>query len=220
MPNFLLIRHGETDFNKKMLLPGRLPGIHLNKNGLHQAQMLAEKLAVAPIKAIYSSPLERTLETAAPLARALNLGVIQMPGLLEMDCGEWQGLSVKKLRRQKVWQPVQLNPSLFKFPGGESIADCQSRMVQVIDILRNSYPATDLIAVFSHADPIKETLAFYLGLPLDHYQRLTISPASVSALHIGENGSQLLMLNYNPSFSWNVFMPAKRSQRKSAKQPG
>lgn len=214
MPIFLLIRHGETDFNKKMLLPGHLPGIHLNKNGQRQAQVLAEALAAAPIKAIYSSPLERTLETAEPLARLLKLDIVPMPGLLEMDCGEWQGLSVKKLRRQKVWQPVQRQPSLFRFPGGESIFDCQVRMVQTIDTLRTTHPPTDLIACFSHADPIKEAVAFYLGLPLDHYQRLTLTPASVTALHIGENGSQLLMLNYNPSLTWDTFQPPKASKHK------
>ncbi len=93
MPIFLLIRHGETDYNKKMHIAGRLPNVHLTKKGRQQAQSLADKLANAPIKAIYSSPLERTLETAEPLAKALKLEVIPMPGLLETDCGEWQGQS-------------------------------------------------------------------------------------------------------------------------------
>ena len=219
MPTFLLIRHGETDYNKKMLLPGRLPGIHLNKNGLHQAQALVENLTNAPIKAIYSSPLERTLETAEPLARALNLEVTPLPGLLETDCGEWQGLSIRKLRRQKVWQPVTRNISLFKFPGGESMVDCQNRVVQTIESLRTSHAKSDLIACFSHADPIKQVIAFYLGMPLDHFQRLALSPASVSALHIGENGCQLLMLNFNPSFSWDAFQPPKKARAERTTQP-
>jgi probable phosphomutase (TIGR03848 family) len=215
MPNFLFIRHGETDYNKKMLLPGHIAGIHLNKNGQHQAQLLSEKLSGAPIKAIFSSPLERALETAEPLALALKLQVTPLAGLLELDCGDWQGLSVKKLSRQKIWQPVQKYPSLFKFPGGESFLDCQYRTVQAIESLRSNYSASDLIACFSHADPIKQVLAFYLGLSLDNFQRLTVSPASVSALHIGENGSQLLMLNYNPSLSWDVFKPPKQVKRKA-----
>ena len=104
MPIFLLIRHGETDYNKKMHLAGRLPGVHLNTKGRQQAQAIADKLASLPIKAIYSSPLERTIETAEPLANALKLDVIPMPGLLETDCGEWEGQSVRKLRRLKIWQ--------------------------------------------------------------------------------------------------------------------
>ena len=207
MPTFLLIRHGETDYNKKMHLPGRLANVHLNKKGQQQAQSLADNLATAPINAIYSSPLERTIETAEPLAKALKLDIISTPGLLETDCGEWQGQSVKKLRRQKIWQSVQQHPSLFHFPGGESIAECQHRMVQVFESLRLQHSPQDLVACFSHSDPIKQVVAYYLGLPLDNFQCLYINTGSVTALQISENCSRLLMLNYLPSFTWNAFQP-------------
>jgi probable phosphomutase (TIGR03848 family) len=205
MPIFLLIRHGETNYNKKMLLPGRLPGVHLNKKGQQQAQLLVEALSAAPIHAIYSSPLERTLETAEPLARVLKLEVIPTPGLLETNCGEWQGQSVKKLRRQKIWKSVQLHPSLFHFPGGETIAECQHRMVQVFETLRVQYSDQSLVACFSHSDPIKQVVAYYLGLPLDNYQRLNINTGSVSVLQITEDGSRLILLNHDPSFAWDAF---------------
>lgn len=214
MPIFLLIRHGETDFNKKMYLPGRLPNIHLNDKGRLQAQTLAEKLSVLPIKAIYSSPLERTLETAEPLAGLLKMAVTSTNGLLETDCGEWQGQSVKKLRRQKVWKSVQQHPALFRFPGGEAILDCQHRIVQVFETLRREYADWDLVVCFSHADPIKQLIAFYLGLPLDNFQRLSIDNASISALQITENGARLLMLNNNPSSTWNTFTPPAPIKRK------
>jgi probable phosphomutase (TIGR03848 family) len=219
MPIFLFIRHGETDYNKKMHLPGRLPGVHLNKNGRRQAQAVAEQLANAPIKAIYSSPLDRTMETAKLLADAIKLEIIPMAGFLETDCGDWQGQSVKKLRRLKVWQSVQRFPSLFSFPGGESISECQHRMVQAVESLRIIHAPKDLVACFSHADPIKQVIAYYLGLPLDQFQRLAIDPASISALHISDNGSRLLMLNYNPSFTWDAFQPAKQGDRKPPSQP-
>jgi probable phosphomutase (TIGR03848 family) len=219
MPIFLFIRHGETDYNKKMHLPGRLPGVHLNKNGRRQAQAVAEQLANAPIKAIYSSPLDRTMETAKLLADTLKLEVIPMAGFLETDCGDWQGQSVKKLRRLKVWQSVQRFPSLFSFPGGESISECQHRMVQAVESLRINHAPKDLVACFSHADPIKQAIAYYLGLPLDQFQRLAIDPASISALHISDNGSRLLMLNYNPSFTWDAFQPANQGDRKPPSQP-
>jgi probable phosphoglycerate mutase len=207
MPIFLLIRHGETDYNKKMHLPGRLPNVHLNPKGRKQAQQLAEKLASAPIKTIYSSPLERTMETAEPLAKALKLEIVPIPGLLETDSGEWQGQSVRKLRRQKIWHTVQQHPSLFHFPGGESIAECQHRMVQVIESLRINHAPQDLLVCFSHADPIKEVIAYYLGLPLDNFQRLSVDLASITALQISETGCRLMMLNFNPSMSWEAFQP-------------
>jgi probable phosphomutase (TIGR03848 family) len=204
MPTFLLIRHGETDYNKKMRLAGRMTGIHLNNKGQHQAQLLADKLATAPIKAIYSSPLERTMETAGPLASALKLEIIPLAGLLETNCGEWQGQSVRKLRRQKVWRSLQGHPSLFRFPGGESIADCQFRMVQVFESLCKNHSPEDLVACFSHADPLKQVVAYAIGLPLDQFQRLAIDTASITALQILESGSRLIMLNYNLNLSWEA----------------
>jgi probable phosphoglycerate mutase len=219
MPIFLLIRHGETDYNKKMHIAGRLPNVHLTKKGRQQAQSLADKLANAPIKAIYSSPLERTLETAEPLAKALKLEVIPMPGLLETDCGEWQGQSIKKLRRQKIWQSVQLHPTLFHFPGGESIADCQHRMVQVLESLRLKYSPQDMLVCFSHSDPIKQVVAYYLGLPLDNFQRLCIDTASITALQITEDGSRLIMLNNNLSFNWDVFQPTEPNKPNLTSKP-
>jgi probable phosphoglycerate mutase len=205
MPIFLLIRHGETDYNKKMRIAGRLPDVHINRKGKQQAQSLVEVLAGAPIKAIYSSPLERTMETAEPLANALNLEIIPMPGLLETDCGEWQGQSIRKLRRQKLWQSVQQHPELFHFPAGESVNECQHRIVQVLETLRFKHDPRDLLACFGHADPIKQAVAYYLGLPLDNFQRLSIDPASITALQVQESGSRLLILNYKPSIPWDAF---------------
>lgn len=212
MPTFLLIRHGETDYNKKMHIAGRMSNVHLNQKGQQQAQSLADKLATVPIKAIYSSPLERAIETAEPLAKALKLEIIPMPGLLETDSGDWLGQSVKKLRRQKVWHSLQQHPSLFRFPGGESIAECQHRMVQVLESLLQKHALQDLVACFSHADPFKMLVAYYLGLPLDQFQRLSIDPASITALQITESGTKLITLNYSLNLSWDAFQPPMKKR--------
>ena len=201
MPTILLIRHGENDFVKKGIMPGRMPGIHLNDNGRAQAQAVAEKLRQAPIKAIYTSPLERAAETAEYLAKALGQETIVRPGLMESDIGEWQGKSHKSLRRLKAWRIVQSTPSLFRFPGGESFAECQARMVGEIETLRAQYEEKDIFVCVSHADPIKLAVAYYLGLPLDLFQRLFIAPASITALQVGQMGSYLLALNYDLSFN-------------------
>src|SRR3972149_11234257 len=107
MAILLLIRHGENDFTKKGKLAGRMPGVHLNERGRNQAQELSQALAEVPIKAVYSSPLERALETAAPIAKARGLMIIQEPGLLETDVGQWQGKSVRRLALTRYWRIVQ-----------------------------------------------------------------------------------------------------------------
>jgi probable phosphoglycerate mutase len=201
MPLILLIRHGENDYVKKGRLAGRMPGVHLNERGRQQSQALVEKLSGAPLKAIYSSPLERALETAAPLAAAFGLEVCTLPGLTEMDPGEWQGKSLKGLRQLKLWRLVQAAPSRMRFPGGESFIEAQQRIVRELEQLCARHDARDLVACVFHADPIKLVVAFYLGLPIDLFQRLAVSPGSITALHLGEAGSQLLTLNYDPLFS-------------------
>jgi probable phosphomutase (TIGR03848 family) len=180
MPTILLIRHGENDYVKEHRLPGRKPGIHLNDKGVIQAKTVAKHLKKAPIKAVYSSPLERTMETAKPIAKALKLPVIPRQGLIETDVGKWQGKKVKKLSQSKNWVRVQLSPSRFRFPGGERMEDAQHRFVEEIEYLTGKHDPNDMLVCVSHADPIKLVVAYYLGLPLDMYQRLSVSPVCCS----------------------------------------
>jgi len=201
MPTILLIRHGENDYVKKHLLAGRQPGVNLNEKGRQQAQTIAEKLSTAPLKAIYSSPLERAMQTAEPLSQALNLPIITRPGLIETDVGEWSGQSWKKLARTKAWRTVQFMPSIFRFPGGETLAECQRRMCQELQALAELHESKDLIACFSHADPIRLAVAYFIGQPLDMFQRLSVSPGSITALHLGETSSRLLTLNLDPAMN-------------------
>jgi probable phosphoglycerate mutase len=201
MSLILLIRHGENDYVKKGRLPGRLPGIHLNEKGRSQAEALAEKLRGAPVKAIYSSPLERAMETAEPIARNHGLEIIQRPGLMDTDVGEWQGRTIKGLRRLKAWRQVQSAPSVMRFPGGETFRVTQQRIVDEIETLRLQYEEKDMFICVTHADPIKLAVAFYMGIPFDLFQRLAISPATITALQLGEYGGRLLTLNYDVSFT-------------------
>ncbi len=201
MPLLLLMRHGENDYVKKGRLAGRLPGVHLNENGKKQAQLAAERLADVPLKAIYSSPLERALETAHPLAQALGMDVIQRQGLIEVDFGEWQDQRLKGLSRTRLWKKVQIAPSRMRFPSGESFADAQRRICQEVESLAAQHDEKDIILCVSHSDPIKLAVAYYLGLPLDLFQRLHVAPASLTALHLGDMGARLMNLNYEFSFT-------------------
>lgn len=203
MPIVLLIRHGENDYVKKSRLAGRMEGVHLNDKGRAQAQKLAERLAKAPVKSVYSSPLERTMETAEPIAQALGLEVIPRPGLLETDFGKWQGRTLKQLKRRKLWKLVQNAPSQMRFPEGESFAEAQLRIASDIQNICADHKPKDLLVCVGHSDPIKLAVAYFIGLPLDMFQRLSVMPASITALHIGEVHSRLLSLNIDPSLTFS-----------------
>lgn len=200
MPTLLLIRHGENDYTKKHRLAGHLPGVHLNEQGQKQAQALAEALQDVPLAAIYSSPLERAVETATPIAGVHRLEVQIEAGLIETHVGQWQGQSWKILRHTKAWKVVQNAPSRFQFPEGETFYQCQNRVVSALDAILRRHKPKDIIACVFHADPIKLAVAHYIGLPLDHFQRLGCETGSVTVLHIGDSGANLMKLNQRPPF--------------------
>ncbi|MCJ7700542.1 MAG: histidine phosphatase family protein [Anaerolineales bacterium] len=213
MPIILLIRHGENEYVAKGRLAGRLAGVHLNENGIRQAEAVAVALAEAPVKAVYASPLERCMETAQPLAEKLVQAVIPREGLLEIDFGDWQDKTLKQLRRRKLWKVVQGNPARMQFPGGETFANAQMRVVTELEALCKTHQPEDLIACFSHSDLIRLAVAYYIGTPLDLFQRIAVSPASISTLHMGEFGARVVNVNHGVSLSF----PKHRS--KSQKKP-
>jgi probable phosphomutase (TIGR03848 family) len=188
MATLLLIRHGENDFLGRRLA-GRLPGVHLNAAGCEHAQKLADALCNLPIKAIYASPLERTMETAAPLAQAFNLPILPREGLQEIAFGGWQGKTMKQMARMKLWKTVQQAPSQMTFPGGESFPQAQQRIVAEINAISAAHEDEDLAACFSHSDAIKLAIAYYLGMPLDLFQRTSVDPCSVTILHLPKEGA-------------------------------
>jgi probable phosphomutase (TIGR03848 family) len=201
MTIILLIRHGENEYVKKGRLAGRLPGVHLKNAGRIQVQTLVKKLNEAPIKAIYSSPLDRTKETAEPIANSLDLEVIPRAGLLEVDFGDWQDKTLKQLRRRKLWKVVQSAPSRIRFPGGESFAEAQLRIQSELSLLSQKHKPEDMVVCVTHSDIIKLAVAYFIGMPLDLFQRLHIAPASITALQISGTISRLINLNYEFSFT-------------------
>jgi probable phosphomutase (TIGR03848 family) len=202
----LLVRHGKTPTTGK-ILPGRARGLHLSDEGQAQAEAVAERITVLgatderrrPV-AVYASPLERTTETARPIARALGLRVRSERGLLECDFGEWTGAELAVLAKKPEWKQVQQVPSSFRFPGGESFLEMQTRMATAIARLVASHPGETIVAV-SHADPIKAAVSTAAGTPLDLFQRLTVSPCSVSALAFTAGGPHVLAVNSTGSLT-------------------
>lgn len=191
MTLLLLIRHADNDA-RKVRLVGRLPGVHLNQQGRRQAAELAALLGKAPIQAIYSSPLERALETAQPLAEALSLPVKQVADLAEIDYGDWQGRTFKQIRRSKFWRTVGENPAQVRFPGGETFLEAQQRAVAALE---HAAEDKEMIAAVTHADIILLTLAHYLAMPLNAFHRLEIQPASISVLELQNGRARVLHVN-------------------------
>ncbi len=190
----LLVRHGENEWVTSGRLAGRSPGVHLNEKGQAQAQALVGLLAGQPIRAIYSSPLERCLETAQPLASALELPVCEDAGIIEVDYGDWTAAELKELNKQPAWQLVQHYPSLFRFPGGETLREVQQRVVGTVERLAAAHP-NQTIVLFSHGDVIRTILAHFAGTPLDLFQRIQIGTASLSTLAIFDGRPALLNMN-------------------------
>lgn len=195
MAIIVFVRHGENAWVKKHRLAGWIPGVHLNKKGHQQAAAAAERLAGLPVRAIYSSPVTRCVETAAYIADAHELPVHEIADLGEVRYGKWEGKKIKRLARKKSWHAVQHFPSRFRFPKGEALREVQFRAIQTVEQL-NQQHASDVIVLVSHADLIKMVLAHYLGVHLDLFQRIVISPASVSIVALGKQGGvQIIRLN-------------------------
>jgi probable phosphoglycerate mutase len=189
----VLARHAVTA-QTGPLLSGRLPGIDLSDEGRGQADVLAERLAGLPVNAVYASPIERTTQTAAAIAARHGLDVRPLDGVLEADYGDWAGQKLADLAKTDLWKVVQRAPSRASFPGGESLAAMQARMVAALDAVVIAHPG-ELVVVVSHADPIKAAVAHYTGVHLDLFQRIVISPASATAFVFSEHGVALVKCN-------------------------
>jgi probable phosphomutase (TIGR03848 family) len=191
----LLVRHGQTP-TTGAVLPGRAKGLHLADAGREQAAAVAERIAAfdGRVGGVYSSPLERTRETATPIAKALGQRVRVDRGLLEADFGDWTGADLKALSKLPEWKAVQHRPSTFRFPGGESFAEMQLRITGAVERLVARHPGEVVVAV-SHADPIKAAVAQAMGCHLDLFQRIVVSPCSVTAIAHGPGGPIVLCVN-------------------------
>lgn len=193
MATFYLIRHASTDLVGNALA-GWTPGVSLNEEGRAAAGGLAWKLLGRGITRIYSSPLERALETAGPVAKELGLKVEVRESLGEVRFGEWTGKSIRELEHDPRWRLFNRYRSGTRAPGGELLLESQARMVHELECLRGRYP-DETIAAVSHADPVRAVLAYFAGIPIDLCHRIEISPASFSVLELSDTGARVLKVN-------------------------
>jgi len=198
MTTLLLIRHAHTDWIGKALA-GHTPGVCLSKDGQRQAERLADRLRAFAIRAIYSSPLQRTLETDESHARTFNIKVEPRLRLIEVDFGDWTGQTVEQLAHDPLWERFNRLRSMTRPPGGDLMLDVQSRMIDELEELRAAWPG-ETIAVVSHQDAIKAALAHYAGIPLDLFLRFEVQPASVSILQLSDRGPRIMCVNNTGEF--------------------
>jgi probable phosphomutase (TIGR03848 family) len=190
----LLVRHGQTNSTGKVL-PGRAAGLHLADAGRSQAERAAARIAeLDGIDAVYTSPLERCRETAAPIGKATGQRPRIERGLHECDFGDWTGASLRRLMRKREWRTIQRAPSTFRFPGGESFPEMQHRIVTTLERLRDDHRGRTIVCV-SHADPIKAALAHALGTHLDLFQRIVVSTGAISVVTWFDGGPAVLAVN-------------------------
>ena len=210
MATVILVRHGRTTANASGLLAGRTPGVELDDTGRGQAQRTGQRLAVVPLVAVVSSPLERCRQTAGFILEpqgATTPTLLIDDAITECDYGQWQGHKLSELAKEKLWSVVQTQPSAAAFPGGESLAAMQARAVAAIRrhdaaIEAEHGPGAVWVAV-SHGDIIKSVLADALGMHLDLFQRISVNPASVSIVRYGAQRPDVVATNTDSGdLSW------------------
>ena len=213
----VLIRHAHSQSNASGVLSGRLPNIHLSEKGIKQSQQLSKRLGNFAVAQLRVSPMERCFETISPwlndvvLKNSPDFEPIIDPSLNEVDYGDWSGKKLISLARKKEWRTVQESPSRMYFPGGEGIAQMQSRAMSVVHELA-MLPDSKTAVIVSHGDVIKSIVASALGTHLDEFQRIIIDPASVSVLDYSGIKPRVLLLNDTRAVVTDLLQAPKRSR--------
>jgi probable phosphoglycerate mutase len=214
MPILLLIRHATNDFVKTGRLPGQGPNLHLNEEGRKQAEALAQMLEKRAINAVYSSHLERAIETAWRIAAPRGLALQIRPRLADTDAGDYTGRLTKELAEgedtREIWKAIVETPLVGRFPNGESPLDMQRRVVAELERIIAAYPDPEpppesapkvepppmpVIAVVAHNSVVQAALAHFLGMPFENYERLGASPASVSTVFVSAKRTMVMAVN-------------------------
>jgi broad specificity phosphatase PhoE len=192
---FHLLRHGEPAVFGR--INGRLPGVGLSARGREEIAWVAARLADEKMEALYSSPMQRTRETAEIVAERLDLPIGYREDVIELDFGEWTGLTFDQVRTDRRWEPWQKHRSIAAVPGGESMRQVQHRVIAALFELRRTHP-DGAVTIVSHGDVIRAALLFALGMPLDLYSRIEVALASISTIRIDDFGIRVSTLNERP----------------------
>ena len=193
---FHLVRHGDYSLLGRVLA-GRISGYSLSETGRAQAHAVADVLTAIPVAAVVASPLERTRETAAPIAARCGVEVVIDEDIVEIDFGDWTGRTFDSLREWPGWPAFTRFRSTAQVPNGESMLAVQVRSVGAVVRLRQAYPEGNVVLV-SHGDVIKSIVAHFLTIPLDMFRRFDIAPASRSIVALSDEDARVLAVNLPP----------------------
>jgi broad specificity phosphatase PhoE len=190
---FLLVRHALCD-SVGVTIAGRRAAVPLNEAGRRQASALASRLADAACDALYSSPLERALQTASAIAERIGLEPVPHESFTEIDFGSWSGEPLAKLDERSEWRRFNRFRSWTAIPDGELVITAQARAVSGLVHLRSLHPGQRVIVV-THADVIRSLLAYTAGMGLDQLLRYECDPASVSVITVSQESARIVRVN-------------------------
>jgi probable phosphomutase (TIGR03848 family) len=219
MSTLLLVRHGLTALTGPVLT-GRTPGVHLDERGQKQAAAVAERIAVLPLTAIVSSPLERCVDTAEYIQAAQGAAGRELElqlddDFIECGYGDWTGRPIKELAKDPIWKVVQGQPSAARFPDGESLSEVSARAVAAVRRWDTALGPDALWVACSHGDVMKAILADALGMHLDQFQRIVVDPCSVSVIRYTDARPYVLRSNdVGADLSPFIPPPAKGRRRR------
>ncbi len=194
--NLVLVRHGETDWNKL----GRFQGqseIGLNAMGMAQAKETARAVAEYEHSAIYSSPLPRTMQVAQEISQVSGKPVVGVPDFQELDLGDLDGATGEEMRAN--WPGVlatwREDPAGVSMPNGESLGQLQERVWNALVEVEKAHGQEDTLIIVSHNFAIRALVCKVLGMPLDNFHRMTLSLGSISVVERDRQEHRLVSYN-------------------------
>jgi broad specificity phosphatase PhoE len=190
----VLVRHGETAWNKDEVFRGRFD-VELNERGLEQARLTARALGALELAAVYSSPLSRAYETARQIAGLHGLPVAIEPALTDIDYGIWQGLSHQQVKDQypdvyRLWVSA---PHKVRFEEGESLDDVKTRVLKAFEWISRRHRGQS-VAVVSHRVVNKVLLCALLGLDNSHFWSLRQDTCAVNVAEADDQQGYIVRL--------------------------
>lgn len=195
MARFILIRHGQTQWNQKERFRGWVD-IDLDETGIRQAEAAAPRIARWEVAAIYSSPLRRAMATAEIIAHPLGIPVAPLEGIIDMNFGVWQGLSIDEVKQNypalfKLWR---YSPQILEIPQGDSLEDVRKRAAATIDDLAARHKDATVVLV-THRVVCKVLLCHLLGLDNSHFWQIEQDTAAINIFEMSEGNATVTLLN-------------------------